>query len=78
MFPASLAANPSEYLVLPKQPKQLHLLHTWPSQGQTQVLQGNLRGKPKSSRATSGANPSGQPTCRARNKTTVETRGQCG
>ena len=26
-------------------PKQLHHLHTWPSQGQTQVLQGSLRSK---------------------------------
>ena len=38
-----------EYLVLPEplQPKQLHHLHTWPSQGQTQVLQGRLRSKPQ-------------------------------
>ena len=51
-FPAALAANSPEYLVLPEplQPKQLHHLHTWPSQGQTQVLH---------SRAASGANPSG-------------------
>ena len=27
------------------QPKQLHHLHTWPSQGQTQVLRGSLRSK---------------------------------
>ena len=27
-------------------PKQLHHLHTWPSQGQTQVLQGSIRSKP--------------------------------
>ena len=27
--------------------KQLHHLHTWPSQGQTQVLQGSLRSKPQ-------------------------------
>ena len=49
MVPSALAANPSEYLVLPEalQPKQLHLLHTWPSQGQTQVLQGSLRSKPQ-------------------------------
>ena len=48
-----------EYLVLPEplQPKQLHHLHSWPSQG-----------KPKSSRAASGANPSGRPTCRSGNK----------
>ena len=29
------------------QPKQLHHLHTWPSLGQTQVLQGSLRSKPQ-------------------------------
>ena len=39
---------------------------------------GPHRGKPKSSRAASGADPSGQPTCRGRNKTTIETQGQCG
>ena len=41
--------QPPEYLVLPEPlgPKQLHRLHTWPSQGQTQVLQGSLRSKPQ-------------------------------
>ena len=34
--------------------------------------------KPKPSREASGANPSGGPTCRGGNKTTVETQGQCG
>ena len=48
-------------------PKLLHHLRTWPSHG-----------KPKSSRAASGASPSGWPTCRGRNKTTIETQGQCG
>ena len=40
IFPAALATNSPEYLVLPEplRPKQLHHLHTWPSQGQTQVL----------------------------------------
>ena len=49
VFPAALAANSPEYLVLPEplQPKQLHHLHTWTSQGQTQVLQGSLRSKPQ-------------------------------
>ena len=49
LFPAALTANSSEYLVLPEplQPKQLHHLHTWPSLGQTQVLQGSLRSKPQ-------------------------------
>jgi len=38
-----------EYLVLPEalQPKQLYHLHSWPSQGQTQVLQSSLRSKPQ-------------------------------
>ena len=45
VFPAALAANPPEYLVLPEplRPKQLHHFHTWPSQGQTQALQASLR-----------------------------------
>ena len=49
IFPAALATNSPEYLVLPEflQPQQLHHLHTWPSQGQTQVLQGSLRSKPQ-------------------------------
>ena len=49
IFPAALVANTPEYLVLPEslQPKQLHHLHTWPLQGQTQVLQGSLRSKPQ-------------------------------
>ena len=46
-FPAALTANSPEYLVLPEplRSKQLYHLHTWPSQGQTQVLQGSLRSK---------------------------------
>ena len=38
-----------EHVVLPEplQTKQLYHLHTWPSQGQTQVLQGSLRSKPQ-------------------------------
>ena len=36
------------------------------------------RGKPRPSRAASGANPRGRPTCRGGNKTTSETQGQCG
>ena len=49
VYPASLAANSPDDLVLPEplQPKQLHHLHTWPSQRQTQVLQGSLRSKPQ-------------------------------
>ena len=35
-------------------------------------------GKPKFSRAGSGANPSGRLTCRGGNKTTTETQGQGG
>ena len=49
LFPDALSANSPEYLVLPEplQPKQLHHLHTWPSQGYTQALQGSLRRKPQ-------------------------------
>ena len=49
IFPAFLATNSPEYLVLPEplQPKQLHHLHTWPSLRQTQVLPGSLRSKPE-------------------------------
>ena len=56
--------HPPEYLVLPEplRPKQLHHLDTWPSQEQTQVLQGGLRSKP---------------TCRGGNKITTETQRQC-
>ena len=42
IFSAALAANSPEYLVLPE---PLDHLHTWPSQGQTQALQGSLRSK---------------------------------
>ena len=44
-----LSRNSPEYLVLPEplRPKQLHFLHTWPSQGLSQVLQGSLRSKPQ-------------------------------
>ena len=49
IFPAALASNPLEYLVLPEplQPKQLHRLYTQYSQKQTQVFQGSLRSKPQ-------------------------------
>ena len=66
LFPASLAANSPEYLVLPE-PLQ-------PKQG-TSSTPGPHRGKPKSSRAASGAHPSGRPTCRGGNKTTFENKG---
>ena len=68
-IPAALAANPPGYPVLPEplRPKQLPRLITWPH-----------RGKPKSSRAASGADPSGRPTFRGGNKTTIETQGPCG
>ena len=49
LYPAALAANSPEYLVLPEhlRPKQLHHLHTWPSQEQTPVLQGSRSSKPQ-------------------------------
>ena len=48
VFPAAPAANSPESLVLPEPPwpQQLPRLHTWPSRGQTQVLQGSLGRKP--------------------------------
>ena len=48
-IPAFLAGNSPEYLMLPEPlcPKQLHHLCTWPSLGQTQVLQDSLRNKPQ-------------------------------
>ena len=47
IFPAALAASSPEYLVLPEtlRPRQLHHLHTWPSQELTQVFQGSLGSK---------------------------------
>ena len=65
----ALTANSPECLVLPEalRSKQLHHLHTGPH-----------RGKPKSSRAASGANPSGRLTCRGGNKIMIEAQGQCG
>ena len=49
IVPVAQAASSSEYLVLPEplRPKQLHHLHTWPSQGQAQVLLGSLRSNPQ-------------------------------
>ena len=49
LFPTALATNSPEYLVLPEplQHNQLHHFHTCPHRGRT-----------KSSRAASGANPS--------------------
>ena len=44
----------------------------------TTCTPGPHRGTPKSSRAASEAKPSGGPTCRGGDKTTIETQGQCG
>ena len=66
VFPSAPAASPPENLVLPE-PLQ-------PKQG-TSSTPGPHRGKPKSSRAASGAHPSGRPTCRGGNKTTFENKG---
>ena len=46
------------------QPKQLHHLHAWPH-----------RGRPKSSRAASGANPSGRPHTEVEIKAQLKPRG---
>ena len=48
----------------PLRPKQLHLLHTWPH-----------RGKPKPSRAASGANPSGRPHAEVEIKPQLKPKG---
>ena len=67
------------YFLLPWPPTPLS---TWCCQNPcdpsscTTSTSGPSRGKPKSSRAASGANPSGGPTCRGGNKTAVETQGQ--
>ena len=69
------------YILLPELPTPLS---TWsfknpcnPSSCTTSIP-GPHRGKPKSFRAGSAANPSGRLTYRGGNKTTVETQGQCG
>ena len=69
IFPAALAANPPEYLVLPDPCDPSSCTASTPEPH---------RGKPKSSREASGANPSGWHTCRGGKKTTVEAQGQCG
>ena len=69
------------YFLLPYPPTPLG---TWSCQNQcnpsscTTFTPGPHGGKPNFSRAASGANPSGRPTCRGGNKTTIETQGQCG
>ena len=69
------------YFLLPQLPTPLS---TWCCQNPcnpsscTASLSGPHRGKPKSSRGASGANPSGRPTCRGGNKTTIETQEQYG
>ena len=69
------------YFLLPKPPTPLS---TWCCQNPcgpsscTTSTPGPHRGKPKFSRAASGANPSGRPTCRGGKKTTIETQGQSG
>ena len=76
-----LVAIPSRalYFLLPYPPTPLS---TWccqnPCNPSSCTTSTPHRGKPKSSRAASRANPSGQPTYRGRNKTTVETQGWCG
>ena len=66
IFPAALADNSPEYLVLPDPCDFSSCTISTP---------GPHRGKPKSSRAASGATPSGQPISRGGNKTTIETQG---
>ena len=69
------------YILLPRPPTPLR---TWCGQNPCDPSScptsppGPHRGGPKSPRATSGANPSGPPTCRGGDKTKTETQGQCG
>ena len=69
------------YILLPRLPTPLR---TWCGQNPCDPSScptsppGPHRGGPKSPRAASGANPSGRPPCRGGDKTTTETRGQCG
>ena len=76
---------------LPCPPRALHFLlpspptplSTWCCQNPcdpsscTTSTPGPHWGRPKSSRAASGAKPSGRPKSRGGNKTTIETHGQC-
>ena len=66
IFPAALATNSPEYLVLSEllRPKELHHLHTWPSQEQTEVFQ-----------AASGANPVDDPHVEVEIKPQLKPRG---
>ena len=79
----TLVAIPSRapYFLLPSPPTPLstwcYQKHCNPSSCTTSTP-GPHRGRPKSSRAASGANPSERPTCRGGNKTTIENQGQCG
>ena len=73
VLPAALAANSPEYCQLP-----WCYQNPWDPGSCTTSTPGPHRGKPKSSRAPSGAIPSGRPTCRGANKTTIETQGLCG
>ena len=70
VFPAALAANSPEYLVLPESLRPMQLQNT--------SAPGPHWDRSKSSSTASGANLSGRPTCRGGNKTTIETQGQCG
>ena len=63
------------YFLLPSPPTSMNPCN--PSSCTTSIP-GPHRGRPKSSRAASGANPSGRPTCRGGNKTTTETQGDYG
>ena len=66
MFIAALASNHPEYLVLPE---------TCDPSSCTTSVAGPHWGRPKSSRAASGTNPSGQPMCKGGNKPQLKPRG---
>ena len=59
-------------------PKYQALLRPWHPSICTTNTPGHHWVSQKSSRAASGESPSGQPTCRGGDKTTIETQGQCG
>ena len=67
VFPAALAANPTEYLVLPESLQPSSCATSSP---------GPHRGKPKPARAASGAKPTGRPTCRGGSNPQLKPRGR--
>ena len=65
------------FLQLPTPLSRWCCQNPWDPSSCTASTPGPHWGRPKSSRAASGANPSGQSTCKGGNKTTMEAQGQC-